>query len=327
MNINTTIGCSAVARELGAKVDRAARGEGSVLLFGEAGTWKEEVARAIHQGGSRSAGPFVVATAAGRREGALEAEFFGCERGTQPGTVADRVGLLEAAHGGTLFLDDVAAVPPWLQARLLRVLEEKTLRRVGGVDSRPADFRLICATNRDMRKLVSSGVIRRDFYYRIHVLEIEVPPLRRRREDIPDLAADALSRLAAGSGRPAPRLAAEAVEWLRAYLWPGNLRELRHILERAFFGASEEEIGVDDLTRGLPAGAVAAPPPAAPSRSRRDVDEEKALIEAALRDTFGNRSRAAMLLGISRITLWKKMRRLGMSMPRTGGGGPAVNLV
>jgi len=312
MNIDSTLGTSPAARALAEQIGLAAGSDSPVLLRGESGTGKEQLARAIHAGSLRGAGPLVATGCLTRPEAQLEVDLFGCERGTVPGVTADRIGLLEAADGGTLFIEELSEVPPWLQARLLRALEDREFRRVGGARPLSVDFRLICATNRDVRKLVSSGVLRRDLYFRVQVLEIEAPPLRQRREDIPLLVEEALRTFAARSGRAEVRVAPEAGDWLRRHLWPGNVRELRNVLERAAVTAQDGEIRLQDVARDV---RPAAGPPAAQieRRPRKDLSEEKELIEAALRDTCGNRSRAAMLLGISRITLWKKMRRLGMA--------------
>lgn len=310
MRIDTTLGPSLAAHTLADQVRLSAGSDAPVLLLGESGTGKEHLARSIHSGGSRAGKPFVAVGGLSRPEFQLEVELFGCERGAVPGVTADRVGLLEAAQGGTLYIEELADVPAWLQSRILRALEDKEVRRVGGARSVPVEFRLICASNRDIRRLVSSGVVRRDLFYRIQVIEIEAPPLRQRREDIPTLVAEALRGIAAESGRPELRVSVEAMAWLTGHLWPGNVRELRNVLERAAVAARGEELGLEDLGRESRPAAVAV---TSPKRPGKDLAEEKGLIEAALRDSCGNRSRAAMLLGISRITLWKKMRRLGMA--------------
>ena len=292
------------------RIEMAQETDLPVLMLGESGTGKEWTARDIHAGSSRGERPFIAISCGTFTEEALEVELFGCARGAMEEATADRAGAIEAATGGTLYLDEVEQLPATLQAKLLRVFEEGRLRRIGDVRTLPVDFRLISGSTRDLRRIVSAGGMRRDFFYRIGVLEIELPALRHRSGEIPSLVGHFLGILGNRVGRGSLRVTPEAMDLLVHHVWPGNLRELRNVLERALISAKDQVLGREHID---PEFSPAPPPrPARDPRPRTAAAEERALIEAALRDSCGNRSRAAMLLGISRITLWKRMRRLGM---------------
>ena len=288
-------------------VTRAAPSDVSVLLQGETGTGKELVARAVHEASLRHEAPFVPVDCSGLTETLFESELFGHEKGSFTGAVSSRIGLVEAAAGGTLFLDEVGDIPLALQVKLLRLLETRSYRRVGSVEPRRADFRLVAATHRDLRRMVEQGQFREDLYYRISTFPIEVPPLRDRLEDLPLLCEAILQRLAYGQGRV---LSDDALGELQAYDFPGNVRELRNVLERSSLLADGPEILVEHL------------PPEVVGRQGLAVlpeDELLTLEEAeahylgrALALHQGDRSSLARMLGVSERTLYRKLRRHGL---------------
>src|SRR6187551_3736295 len=226
---------------------RVARSQAPVHIYGESGTGKELVARMIHASGPRAEGPFVPVNCGAIPSELMESEFFGHKRGSFTGAVADKVGLIQSAEGGTLFLDEVADLPLHMQVKLLRVIQEKTIRPVGQATEVPVDVRILSATHRDLGELVAEGSFREDLFYRINVIGLHVPPLRDRGDDVLMLAHHALKRLAAEQGVPTPHLTRAAQEALLAYRFPGNVRELENILERALTLCSGEEIDVADL--------------------------------------------------------------------------------
>jgi DNA-binding NtrC family response regulator len=290
-------------------LNRVAPAETAVLLQGESGTGKELVARAIHDGSSRADRPFVVVECSGLTESLFESELFGHERGAFTGAHARKVGLVEAADRGTLFLDEIGDVPLGLQVKLLRLLETGTYRRVGGVEPRQADFRLVTATHRDLYAMVREGSFRRDLYYRISAFPIPLPALRDRIEDLPLLAESLLKRLS-----PARRfsLTDEALAWLRGYAFPGNVRELLNLLERATLLADGQLIGPEHFT-----GDRQSTGNSAQAEDLTRADEILTLAEAERRylagvaDRFrGDRDELAARLGVSRRTLYRKLQGL-----------------
>jgi two-component system, NtrC family, response regulator AtoC len=283
-------------------VDKVAPTNATVLLLGESGTGKEVAARTIHRQSRRSDGPFVAVNCAAISEHLMESEIFGHERGAFTGATASRRGRLELADGGTLFLDEISELKFELQAKLLRVLQERTFERLGGSRTITADVRWIAATNRDLAGMVRAGTFREDLYHRLAVFPISLPPLRERREDIVPLAETLLARISADLGRPLLRLQPEAVKRITSASWPGNVRELANALERAAI-LSEGEIvraqdvagsGVDVATRDDP---------------RTMADMEGEAIRRALDQTGGNRRAAAERLGISIRTLYDKLKK------------------
>jgi len=280
----------------------------TVLVTGETGVGKEVVARAIHAGSGRRERPFVAVNCAAIPGELLEAELFGVSRGAYTGAVKDRPGKLEVADGGTLFLDEIGDMPPALQPKLLRVLQEGSVERLGSSMPRKVDVRVVAATHRDLATLVQDGRFREDLYYRINVFPIEVPPLRQRPEDIPPLAVRALSTLGGRLGVRA-RLSPAAVERLVGYPWPGNVRELLNVLERAVLLSSGGTIEEIELPTAAPrreaSGEVVALSDAV-SRA------EKLAIQAALERTGDNKAQAARLLGVSVRTLFYKLDKLGL---------------
>jgi len=289
-------------------VARVAALDTTVLIEGETGTGKELVARAIHYASPRAPRPFVVVDCAALPETLVESELFGHERGAFTGATRARRGLLETADGSTCLLDEVGELTPPLQAKLLRVLQEKVVRRVGGNEPIAVDVRIVAATNRDLRKRVEEGAFREDLYYRLNVVSIRVPPLRERREDVPLLAQHFLRRCAAAAGKPVEGFAPEALAGLAAHAWPGNVRELEHAVERAVALASAPLILAEDLppdVRGAP------PPPPILPQPRMTLEEVKAwYVNTVLEETGGNKVRAAEILGIDRRTLYRILDRV-----------------
>jgi two-component system response regulator AtoC len=279
----------------------------TVLIQGETGTGKELVARAIHYAGPRADRPFVVIDCAAIPEPLFESELFGHERGAFTGAVATRRGLLETAQGGTCFLDEVSEVSPALQAKLLRTLQDRVLRRVGGNEPIPVDVRLVAATNRDLKKRVEDGLFREDLYYRLNGVTIAVPPLRERGDDVVLLAEHFARRYAAAAGKPVEGFAPGTLDVLRAYAWPGNVRELEHAIERAVALARSTLLLPEDLPGDI--RAEAKHPPELPP-NRMTLEELKRWYVALMLDEAGgNKVRAAELLGIDRRTLYRILER------------------
>jgi DNA-binding NtrC family response regulator len=280
---------------------RVAQSDATVLIEGESGTGKEQVARAIHAASKRAGGPFVAVDCGAIAEGVLESELFGHARGAFTGAQASRRGLFEEANRGTLFLDEMGDVGPALQARLLRALQEGEIRRVGANEPVPVDVRVLAATNKDLARLVKEGKFREDLYYRVNVVNIRLPPLRERREDVPLLA----EHFAAKHGRPeGAAVTPEARELLIAYDWPGNVRELENVIARALALNPSGLVVPEDLPerlRGLPPGI---PPPASSERPTL-AEVERRYAAQVLAETGGNKTRAAEVLGIDRKTLYR----------------------
>jgi DNA-binding NtrC family response regulator len=299
-------------------IRRAAPSEGRVLVTGENGTGKELVARAIHQHSRRKDGPFVKLNCAAVPAELIESELFGHERGAFTGAVAARKGRFEQADGGTLFLDEVGDMPPAMQAKLLRVLQEKDnaaeFERVGGHQTLRADVRVIAATNRDLPEDVKAGRFREDLYYRLNVVPIHVPPLRDRKEDAPSLAEAFLAEACERNGRRPMRFAREALAVLQAHDWPGNVRELRNLVERIAILSDGPELSADDVAAVLPG---ARRPRADRFREgagfhEQVEDAEREIILGALAAHGDNISETARALGLERSHLYKKMRALGL---------------
>jgi DNA-binding NtrC family response regulator len=300
-------------------VEVAAPTDTSVLLLGDSGTGKEEVARLLHARSRRAAGPFVPVNCAAIPAELFESEFFGHRRGAFTGAVADRDGRFRIAHRGTLLLDEIDALPPVAQAKVLRVLQDGTFERVGDSEPTSVDVRLLCASNTDLAALVERGAFRPDLFYRINVLPITIPPLRERREDIPVLAEAFLAEMAARLGKRVSAIAPAAMAALTAYDWPGNVRELRNVIERGVLLARDETLGAE----GLPFAAGAATPTGKrpepePLRLREALaGEEKRLLEEALRRANGVRREAAQLLGIDERNMAYYLKKHGlMERPR-----------
>ncbi len=291
---------------------RVARSRFPVLLTGETGAGKEEIARAIHGASPRAAGPFVAVNCAAMPETLIESELFGAVRGAYTGADSDRPGLFRLAHGGTLLLDEVGDMPPAMQAKLLRVLQDGRVRPVGGSAELAVDVRIVAATHGDLPALVGEGRFREDLYWRLATAEVRIPPLRDRREDIPLLAEHLLARLRADAGSSADAtLDRPALEALEACDWPGNVRQLQAVLARALLRSGGGAISLAHLDLPAPAGAPARDPAAAAPLERRWIEE-------ALRGSRGNVAQAAARIGWSRQKLYRRMRALGVPRPRHG---------
>jgi PAS domain S-box-containing protein len=311
------VGRSPAMREVLRRIRLAAESDVSTLIRGESGTGKELAARAIHDLGARAQGPFVAINVTAVPATLLESELFGHVKGAFTGAARDQRGLFEAAAGGTLFLDEVGDLPNELQAKLLRVLQEREVRPVGAERARPVDVRLVSATHRDLRARIAQGLFREDFYFRIKVFEIEMPPLRERRIDVPLLAERFVAELSRARGKPVKGLTREALECLVEAPWPGNVRELRNALEHAFVLVQGDRIGLLDLPEDVRAARERARGEPGPALEP-GAEAERARIRRVLERTRWNRTLAAQLLGISRMTLWKRMKRYGLGADAQG---------
>ncbi|HLL54239.1 MAG TPA: sigma-54-dependent Fis family transcriptional regulator [Myxococcaceae bacterium] len=287
---------------------RVARVDSTVLVTGESGTGKEVIARYIHGESARVARPFVAINCAAVPEGLLESELFGHARGAFTGASQDRPGLFEAAHGGTLFLDEVGEVPMPMQAKLLRVLQEREVRRVGENKSRSVDVRVVAATNRDLGAEVVAGRFRQDLYYRLRVIELKLPPLRERKDDILPLARNFLTDLAKRIGSKVSGFSPGAANQLLRYAWPGNVRELENAVERAVVLASGSRITEEDLPEEV---SAAVPVSYHPGDVRSLGEMERDYILAVLHATGGNKAKAAAQLKIGTATLFRKLKQYG----------------
>ncbi len=308
------IGDSAPMREVFRRLKLAADSDVTVVVTGESGTGKELAAVAIHAQSERSDKPFLALNCSAIPETLLESELFGHVKGAFTGATSDKVGLFEAASSGTLFLDEIGDVNPAIQVKLLRVLQEHEIRRVGDSKNRKVDVRLVTATNKDLRKLVADGAVREDFFYRIHVFEIRLPPLRERKEDIPLLVDHFINELCRSKGRKVDGIARDALQLMMDYHWPGNVRQLRNAIEHACVTVAGDRISYLDLPPELrdPHGTNLAD--VSSDLSSEERAERDRIIEA-LRQTGGNRTKAADLLGTSRVTLWKKIGRYAIEVP------------
>ena len=314
------IGHSAALMEVLKLVRRAARSESDIVILGESGTGKELVARAIHANSRRYAEAFVAVDCASLPENLLESELFGHEKGAFTGALKAKAGLIETANRGTLFLDEVAELPPSLQVKLLRTLQERQIRRVGGVHETRVDIRVLSATNRNLDELIRNGRFREDLYYRLNVITIKVPPLRERSADVTLLAHDFLKKQRINDGFQVRGFRPEALRVLEAYSWPGNVRELRNVIERACALAESDLIGLNDLpdplryaSAGRDSGtAIEDATPAFSLKSAKDrwlSNFEPTYIENLLKEHRGNVSQAARAAGIDRKTFYRLINK------------------
>jgi DNA-binding NtrC family response regulator len=292
-------------------VERVAPTDATVLIQGESGTGKEVIAKAVHHASTRAARAFVAVNCGAVPETLLESELFGYMRGAFTGAAASKPGLFEEADGGTLFLDEIAEMPAALQVKLLRTLQSGEVRRLGATQAMTIDVRVIAATNGDLATLISQGSFREDLFYRLNVIQVLLPPLRERREDIPALAEHFLARSGGKLGREL-RLSPPALERLLSYPWPGNVRELENAMERAAILARTDAIAPDDLPPHVAAGLQLGPSPALP-RQVSLADAERAHILQTLERFGRNHSGAAEALGIGRTTLWRKLKEYGIT--------------
>ncbi|MDP8299419.1 MAG: sigma-54 dependent transcriptional regulator [Candidatus Tantalella remota] len=284
-----------------------AQTDSTVLIQGESGTGKELMARAIHQNSYRSERPFIIADCTSMTDSLLESELFGHERGAFTGAIRRKIGRLEQADGGTIFLDEIGDFSPMAQLKLLRVLQERSFERVGGEETIEVDVRIVAATNRDLEKLVAEGKFREDLFYRLNVIPVALPPLRERKEDIPDLAKEFLGRFSRKNNKNISRISEDAYRSLLDHNWPGNIRELENTMERVVVIAKGNVVTDEDL------------PGKIRERTGKDhasngslQDNEKKLVIGTLNETGYNLSKAARNLGISRSTLYGKMRKFGI---------------
>jgi PAS domain S-box-containing protein len=289
----------------------------TVLLLGETGTGKELVARTIHSLSAQRKGPFVAVNCGALPDTLLESELFGYKAGAFTGATRDKPGRFAVARGGTLFLDEIGEVSPALQVRLLRVLQERTYEPLGATRSETTDARIIVATNKDLAEQTRKGAFREDLYYRVNVVRIELPPLRRRKEDIPFLVDQFVARFNRLQEKNVPGIAAEALSLLMAHDWPGNIRELENAIERAFILCNEGDIGIGHLPEELTAHGASAGV-GSDVRSSHDILDARAIRAALERNAF-NRLASAKELGIHKTTLFRRMRKLGISLPERDG--------
>ena len=314
------IGHSAVMEQLREMISRVSRSQAPVHISGESGTGKELVARMIHESGARKGGAFVAVNCGAIPTELMESELFGHKRGSFTGAVADKKGLVQSAEGGTLFLDEVADLPLHMQVKLLRVVQEKTVRPVGESREEAVDVRILSATHKNLADLVAQGLFREDLFYRINVIELHVPALRERPEDIPDIAPAILERLGRRSGSQPPRLAEDALELLQSYPFPGNVRELENVLERALTLCVGGVITAEHIklrTTQRPTAAPASVPAAAVAAGSAALGEhleeiERDAIIKALEKTRYNKTAAAKLLGMSFRALRYRIKKLGI---------------
>lgn len=328
--LDAMVGDSAAMRAVKETLRRAARGMAPVMIQGESGTGKELAARAVHELSDRAAGPFVPVNCSAIPEHLLEAEFFGYRKGAFTGATSAHDGMFAAAAGGTLFLDEIAELPLSMQAKLLRAVQERRIRAIGETAETPVDVRLVSATHRDLRERVAQGLFRQDLYYRLDVVGVTLPPLRDRAEDVPLLAGALLARIRVDHGRPGLSLAPTALDALKGREFPGNVRELENLLQRAAALAAADLIGPEDLGDPAPACSAAALAPAladaAPAAPRATAampelpldlgahldGVERELLLEALRRTRFNRTQAAQLLGLNLRQIRYRMERLGI---------------
>ena len=339
------VGDSAPMRQVKARIVKVARSMAPVLVHGESGTGKELVARAVHDCSQRSEGPFVAVNCGAIPENLLEAEFFGARKGSYTGSAQDRDGYFQAARGGTLFLDEIGDLPLAMQSKLLRAIQERSVRPIGSTQEDAVDVRIVSATHKDLQAEVQAGRFRQDLFYRLNVIELVLPPLRERREDLPALCEALLARIAHDTGEPVPALSAQALRTLAAHPLQGNVRELENLLHRAVALSEGEALQLDpvagerraaldaragdgtapaDAPTGLPDGTASAAPAAAPGipadlQHYLDQKEREILVQA-LQATGFNRTAAAARLGLSLRQMRYRIARLGIAGPHDDEG-------
>lgn len=308
------VGASAPMQQVFDMIKNAASSHAPVIIYGESGTGKELVSRAIHNLGLRKDKPFIKVNCAALTESLLESELFGHVKGAYTGAYKDRIGRFEKANQGNIFLDEIGDLPISTQTKLLRVLEEKVIERVGSSSPISTDVRIISATNQDLLKLVDRGEYRKDFYFRINVIPIFLPPLRHRVDDIPLLAESFLQKLVLKSGSPIQGISKDTIEVLMNHSWPGNVRELKGAFEYALVTCHEKEILPHHLPETIYKKNHIIPHSRKNSFNLQEI-EKRELLEA-LKQTSGNQSKAAEILGISRVTVWNRMKRYGIDAKR-----------
>jgi len=317
-HLRNIVGSSAAMRKVYDQVEKVLESEITVFIAGESGTGKELVAKAIHYASLRSDGPFIDVNCAAIPEGLQESELFGHEKGAFTGALATHPGKFEQAAGGTIFLDEIGEMSPSAQARLLRVLQERVLQRVGGTETIALDVRVISASNRDLAQMVEEGSFRQDLFYRLVVFPITLPPLRDRREDIPLLVEHFLEKHSRDAGKKVTRVEPRAMEALASHGWPGNVRELENVVHRTLLVVAGLELKLDDLPSNIVAADVLASSPSstvevsASSGPKSLEDLEREAIVAAMESNRGNLSDVARQLGIGRSTLYRKLEQFGL---------------
>jgi two-component system, NtrC family, response regulator AtoC len=320
------LGVSPAMAEVRDTIRRSAASSATVLILGESGAGKEVVARAIHEAGPRKDKPFIKINCAAFPDTLLESELFGYEKGAFTGASQRKPGRIELAHGGTLLLDEIGDVPLMTQVKLLRVIQSKEVERLGGTQTAKIDVRFLAATHRDLPRMIETDEFRQDLYYRLDVIQLLVPPLRERREDVELLAAHFVRAAADANGRQGIVLASDALQLLLAQPWPGNVRQLENFMERLVVLSDGPTLTRADVERELSRDAQrarssrssAAPPASEPKLEDQRRDAERKAIVEALQRASGNRSLAARLLGISRRTLYTKLGELGLLDPGPG---------
>ncbi|MEK9952073.1 MAG: sigma-54 dependent transcriptional regulator [Curvibacter sp.] len=337
------VGNSPAIRQVRERIVKVARSMAPVLICGESGTGKELTAQALHANSHRGSGPLVAVNCSAIPENLLEAEFFGVKKGAYTGATADREGYFQAARGGTLFLDEIGDLPLSMQSKLLRAIQERCVRPVGGTQEEAVDVRIVSATHRHLAREVQEGRFRQDLYYRLNVIEIDIPPLRERREDLPALCEALLARIAQESGLPVPRLTPATLAQLTHHPLPGNVRELENLLHRAVALSEGGELSLDSvdttpaifdpldpeiaptLPGALPSGALTGPGAldALPSDLQGHLDrQEREILIKALQETGFNRTAAAAKLGISLRQIRYRIARLNIETPQGNDNGP-----
>lgn len=330
MSLARIVGASPCVVQIKSRIEKVATSMAPVLILGESGTGKELVARAVHECSHRAKGPFVAVNCGAIPESLIESEFFGSRKGAFTGATQDREGYFQAAKGGTLFLDEIGDLPLAMQAKLLRVIQERRVRSLGGVQEEAVDVRLVSATHRDLVALVQSGDFRQDLFYRLNVIELRTPALRERREDLPELTHALLQRICNESGLPVPALSPAALAWLQSRELPGNVRELENLLQRALALSNGEALEPGDFGDAKQRAAHDAPPPAAMTTATaaaesnteipRDLqtyldEQERQVLLKALKEADFNRTAAAARLGLNLRQMRYRIQRLGIAMP------------
>jgi DNA-binding NtrC family response regulator len=311
-------------RRVMAQIERVAASETRVCIYGETGTGKELVARTLHEKSHRAAAPFVTLNCAAVPAELIESELFGHEKGSFTGAAQRHTGKFEQAHRGTLFLDEIGDMPTAMQAKLLRVLEEGEVERIGSSKPTAVDVRVVVATHRNLEQLVESGVFRRDLYHRVVVFPVQLPPLRQRREDLPALVGHFAGQVSAQNGWKPVGFAPAAIEALQEYAWPGNIRELRNVLERLLLLA-DSEVTAEDVRLALPAVRPSAnPSPASGSAEHESLAQrvlayERAIVLAELERHGRHITQTARALGLERSHLYKKCQQLGIDLQHLPG--------
>ena len=305
------IGTSAPMQQVFDLIENAAHSDAPVIIYGESGTGKELVGRAIHEIGDRKNGPYIKVNCASLTDSLLESELFGHVRGAFTGAIRDRVGRFEKASRGDLFLDEIGDLPMTTQVKLLRVLEEKTIERVGSSTAVPVDVRIISATNRDLARMIEAGSFRKDFFFRINVIPIHLPPLRERSGDIPLLAEAFFRKIQLKSGKQIEGISNEAMETLIEHDWPGNVRELKSAFEYAFVACNDTLIRPHHFPQGIYSGKHTMLGSKRHAFNLKEIEKQE-LVET-LEKTNGNQSLTAELLGVSRVTVYNRMKRYGIT--------------